>query len=174
MLDKMLPLNPVDVPVALRLADAPEASYQRISDDLGISPSTAHKSVQRLQHAGLLRPESRTVNWLALRDFLGHGLRYVFPARPGAVVRGVPTSHSGPPLAEHIRAEDAIVWPHAEGPATGAEIVPLYPQALRLPARSPRVYELLTLADALRVGRARERKLAMELLERRLNPARRA
>ena len=162
------PLKPIDVVVALRLAEAPEAKYEQLRDHLGVSASWAHAAVRRLQAAGLLRPDSRTVNRLALREFLEHGLRYAFPAQPGAEARGIPTAHSGPPLAAHVVAEDSIVWPSAAGPSVGRAIAPLYDRATELPQRCPSVYENLTLVDALRVGRARERKLATEELDRRL------
>jgi hypothetical protein len=162
------PLKPVDIAVALRLAAAPEAKYDQLSADLGISSSTAHAAVRRLQVAGLLRPGSRAVNRLAFQEFLEHGVRYAFPARPGAEVRGIPTAHAGPPLAGHIVAEDLFVWPSASGPAIGRAVAPLYPGATELPARCPSVYESLTLVDALRVGRARERKLAAEALGQKL------
>jgi DNA-binding Lrp family transcriptional regulator len=162
------PLKPVDVVVGLRLAQTPEAKYDVLSHDLGISSSTAHAAVRRLQGAGLLRPSSRVVNWLALREFLAHGLRYAFPARPGVRMRGVPTAYAGPPLARHIMAEDAIVWPNAEGPAVGEAIAPLYPQAVELPRRAPAAYEMVTLADAIRVGGTRERRRALEEIEARV------
>lgn len=165
------PLKPVDVVVALRLAEAPDAKYEQLGADLGISSSSAHAAVGRLQAAGLLRPESRTVNGLALREFLEHGLRYAFPAQPGPKVRGIPTAHSGPPLADRVVAEDRIVWPSASGSSFGHAIAPLYERATELPQRCPSVYENLTLVDALRVGRARERKLAGEELQSRLTPA---
>jgi DNA-binding Lrp family transcriptional regulator len=171
---QLIPLHPVDVPVALRLAESPEPSYQTISSDLGISTSTAHAAVARLQDAGLVRPGTKSVNWYALREFLEHGLRYAFPARPGEQVRGVPTAHAGPPLARHILADDAFVWRSADSPVVGQEIAPLYPQAAELPNRRPSLYELLTLADALRVGRSRERSRAIEELERRLGYGSRA
>lgn len=168
------PLKPVDVVVGLRLAEVPEAKYDQLSADLGISSSTAHASVRRLQAAGLLQPGTRVVNWLALREFLAHGLRYTFPARPGERVRGIPTAHAGPPLARQIVAEDVIVWPDAEGPAVGQAIAPLYPQAVQLPRRAPAAYEMVTLADAIRVGGTRERRLALEEIEARVRgvPAR--
>jgi len=165
------PLKPIDVVVALRLAETPEAKYEQLRADLGISTSWAHAAVGRLQAAGLLRPGSRTVNGLALREFLEHGLRYAFPAQPGAEVRGIPTAHSGPPLAARVVAEDTVVWPSASGSAVGHAIAPLYDRAIELPQRCPSLYENLTLVDALRVGRARERELAAEELERRLAPA---
>ncbi len=161
-------MKPVDVVVALRLGAVPETTYERLHADLGISTSWAHASVRRLQAAGLLRPNSRTVNRLALREFLSHGLRYAFPARLGAEARGVPTAHSGPPLASRVVAGDSVVWPSLSGSAVGRAIAPLYDQATQLPERCPSLYETLTLVDALRVGRARERKLAAEELERTL------
>ncbi len=141
------PLKPVDVVVGLRLAEAPEAKYDQLSADLGISSSTAHASFQ---------------------EFLAHGLRYAFPARPGERARGVPTAHAGPPLARHIVADDVIVWPDAAGPAVGEAIAPLYPQAVQLPRRAPAAYEMVTLADAIRVGGTRERRRALEEIDARV------
>lgn len=163
------PLKSVDVVVGLHLAEAPEAKYDQLSADLGISSSTAHASVHRLQAAGLLRPSSRVVNWLAFQEFLAHGLRYAFPARPGERARGVPTAHAGPPLARHIVADDVIVWPDADGPAVGEAIAPLYPQAVQLPRRAPATYEMVTLADAIRVGGTRERRRALEEIAARVH-----
>ena len=54
-------------------------------------------------------------------------LRYVFPAEPGPVYRGMPTAHSAPPLNALIRSTETYVWPSAEGTARGESIVPLYP-----------------------------------------------
>lgn len=161
-------LKPLDVVVALRLADAAGATYEELARALGVSPSMAHGSVRRLRHAGLVRPDSRAVNRLALLEFLEHGVRYAFPARPGSTVRGVPTAHAAPPLADRIVAEDALVWPAATGAVRGRAVVPLYPRAVELPERSPGLYESVALVDAIRVGRARERRLAVDQLRRRL------
>lgn len=173
-MQELMSLRAADIPVALRLAEAPEAKYKDLSADLGMSASTAYESVQRLQGAGLLRPESRTVNWLALREFLAHGLRYAFSVRPGALVRGVPTAYSAPPLSGRILADDAVVWPDSEGQVEGQAIAPLLPRAHELPERCPSLYQLLALADALRFGRVRERVLALEALDVRLGAAARA
>jgi hypothetical protein len=164
-------LRPLDVVVALRLAETPEATYEALQRDLHISKSTAHESVRRLQAARLLRPESRTVNRLSLLEFLEHGLQYAFPAAVGAPERGVPTAHSATPLATELDAEDAVVWPSEHGNVLGAAIRPLYDRAPELPGRCRSLYELLTLTDALRVGRARERKLALARLRERLPAA---
>lgn len=69
------------------------------------------------------------------------------------------------PLAEEIVAEDKYVWPSARGDVRGAAIPPLYDGAPELADRAPDLYRALTLVDALRVGRTRERELAQRKLE---------
>jgi DNA-binding Lrp family transcriptional regulator len=157
-------LKPVDMAVAIGLAVEPvEATptYAEMGARLHLSPSTVHQSVRRLQAAGLLRPGTRQPNRSALREFVTHGLRYAFPPALGPTARGVPTAHSGPPLRDLFDAADALVWPHPGGTMRGASIAPLYPGATSLPERAPEVYRLLTLLDAIRAGRARERNAAI-------------
>jgi DNA-binding MarR family transcriptional regulator len=164
-------LRPLDVPVALALVDSPNATFQQISDTLGISSSTAYESVERLRCAGLVRAGNRReVLRRALLEFLEHGVRYAFPCLPESSCRGVPTSHAGPALASVIAADEPMVWPSQAGSAVGPGIVPLFKQAPELPQRSPKVYDLLTLVDALRVGRVRERAEAVKILTARFYP----
>lgn len=157
-------LRPADVGVALSLVEYPGASYDQLHDVLGISRSNAHSAVRRLRLAGLVRQDERVVVPSSLLEFLVHGVRYAFPASLGASARGVPTSHAGPMFSHDIVAEDAVVWPSAKGSVVGQSLAPLVPKAAELPERSPNVYALMTLVDALRVGRIRERRLAAERL----------
>jgi hypothetical protein len=46
---------------------------------------------------------------------------------------------------------------------------PLYPSAVDAARRDPVLYECLALVDAIRVGRARERALAVDLLRKRIH-----
>ena len=75
-----------------------------MAEALGISQSEIRKSLQRSIFAGLLDPKGKKVMRLALLEFLQYGLRYVFPQKPGPVVRGVPTSHSAAPLNQNIQS----------------------------------------------------------------------
>ena len=54
--------------------------------------------------------------------------------------------------------------PLFHGPARGPEIAPLCRHAPKAAERDPQLHQLLALVDALRTGRARERKLASEYL----------
>jgi hypothetical protein len=60
------------------------------------------------------------------------------------------------------------VWPYAEGKQRGLSLSPLYKTAPIAALRDGSFYELLVLADALREGRGRERKIAETELHRRL------
>lgn len=164
-------LRPLDVVVALRLLRSPEEGYEALADAVGIGVGSAHRAVGRLRAAGLVMPHRRATNAPALADFLVHGVRYVFYPRLGPEAPGVPTAYSAAPLAERIVSDRALVWPAAGGTVRGDSLAPLYPGAIGLPKRDPALYELLTLVDAIRVGRARERALAGELLRERLLPA---
>lgn len=157
--------SPIDVAVAIVLVEHPGMKFDAIAQLLGISVSKAFDAVKRLAEVGLVLPEGRRVNRLALLEFLEHGLQYTFPAKLGNVRRGVPTAHAAPPLSAEFDAGDEIhVWPSADGQARGRAIEPLVPKASELPRRAPHLYETLALVDALRVGRVRERSAALDEL----------
>ncbi|MBK7928183.1 MAG: hypothetical protein IPJ98_12035 [Bryobacterales bacterium] len=167
-------MRPQDVVVALKLCAHPERVPVLIplSVELGISLSNAHGALKRIWKSGLLvlSEEGEVLGQQKLFDFLVHGLPYVWPAELGATARGLATAHSAPPLESRIvhSSADVLVWPDARGSVRGQSIKPLIPSVAAAARRDGELYELLALTDALRAGRARERKLAAELLEKRL------
>lgn len=161
-------LRPVDVAVALRLALHPEDRFEAMAEALGIGVGSAHRSVKRLSAAELLMPHRRAANRKPLLDFLIHGVRYAFYPTLGPEAPGVPTAHSAPPLADQLSEHQTVVWPSSRGAARGESLIPLYEGAVDLPQRDRPLYELLTLVDALRIGRARERRIAGNILEHRI------
>lgn len=161
-------LRPHDVALALQLALRPGMSYRALAEAVGVSQGETHNAVKRLAAARLVRPDTRAVHVGALLEFLAGGVPYAFAAAPGAETRGVPTAHAAPPLAADFPDADSVVWPALDGEHRGAAVAPLYAGAPATARRNPPLYELLTLVDALRVGRARERQRARQLLQHRL------
>ena len=164
--------KPQDVVVALKLAlGAGDLSYAELGKVLGLSASEAHAAVRRLVEARLLDPETKRVRLEAFRNFLVHGVPYVFPASPKAVTRGMPTAWAAPAMAGKISSSDQLppVWPDPEGKVLGAAVQPLYASVPGAARRDPELYHLLALVDALRIGRARERALAEKEIGQRLN-----
>jgi hypothetical protein len=160
----------LDIVVLLKLVvDGRIRTYADLSKELGMSASEIHAAVRRCLDAGLIEPQSRQPLRKPLEDYLLHGVRYAFPARLGPVARGIPTAYAAPPLASQFRSDDLPpVWSDPAGNVKGYAIEPLY-SSVPFAARSdPKLYELLALVDALRIGRARERKVAEAELKKRL------
>lgn len=77
---------------------------------------------------------------------------------------------SAPFKGELVPTDDPPpVWSHPEGTVRGAMVNPLYASAPGAAIEDPALYELLALLDALRIGRARERQMAVRMIEERLN-----
>lgn len=167
-----MPLLQQDLYIVLQLAamnDEESTTYSALASQLHLSQSRVHAGVGRAVSAGLLDAERR-VRRRALIEFLSHGVQYAFFADRGRIARGMPTAHAAPPLVELISDSGPIpVWPDPEGAARGESIDPLHPSAPRAARDQPFFYELLALVDALRIGRARERKLAIQQLKQRLS-----
>ncbi|WP_139959575.1 hypothetical protein [Flavicella sediminum] len=163
-------MKPQDVLLLLKVicVDNPQWNQKSIAESLEMSQSEISESVARSKFSGLLDPKGKVVMKLALLEFLQFGLRYVFPQKPGAVVRGIPTSHSAPPLNNLINSTEHYVWPYAKGTVRGHSIIPLYSSVPQAALKDVLLYELLALVDALRVGRAREKEIAIAEIKKRL------
>ena len=167
-------LKPQDVVVVLKLCsyEQKRPPMSMVAADLNMSPSEIHAAIKRLQQARLLHgPEMQEKpNLSALEEFLVHGVKYAFPAEHGQVTRVVPTSFAAPPLKDEIASGDELppVWAWREGETRGIALEPLYRTAPAAALRDPILYEFLALVDAIRDGRARERKIAEKQLISRL------
>lgn len=165
----MSPLRPHDVAVALQLCLTPDAPFAALAQAVGLSQGEAHNAVKRLGKARLLRSGTRQVNRHALLDFLTSGVPYVFATEPGPETLGVPTAHAAPPLADEFRGAPPVVWPSVDGTVRGESVEPLYPGAVKAASRNEMLHGYLALVDALRIGRARERRRARAILARELD-----
>ncbi len=164
----MLKAQDIVVLLALIGRDRDGWDFPALSDELGMSLSALHRALGRLTEADLYsadRGELRAGNVL---EFIVHAAKYVVPLREGPPATGVPTGASADPLREQLAspdpsAIDAIwVWPHPSGEARGVSIDPLVANVPALAVDSPTLYRRLAALDALRGGRARERRLAEE------------
>jgi biotin operon repressor len=162
-------MSPLDIVVLVKLAIADSPLSQiSLAKALSLSQSEISKSIARSRYAGLIFGKDNQVMRQGLLDFIQYGIRYAFPQQPGPVVRGIPTAHSAAPLAAHIHSDEPYVWPSAFGQVRGHSIAPLYPKVVEAVSKDPMLHEVLALIDALRVGRARERNIAVEELKKRI------
>jgi hypothetical protein len=160
-------LRPFDIAVALRLLLVPEERYEPLAEALVTSTSAVHRSVARLQLAGLCQLSSRTVARASLREFLLHGARYAFPAVHGPERTGLATAWTHPEVASLFTDGESprgLIWSSDRGAVRGESLVPLFPNIPAVAARDPRLHALLAMVDAVRAGTSRERAVVGDAL----------
>lgn len=163
-------LAEVDVYVVLGLAVQDDGwTYRDVAAALGLPVATLHKAARRAAEAGLFDASRRRVRLADVERLLVHAAPYVVPPRRLGVTVGVLTGADAPVLSGRLRRSGglALVWPHADG-ERGEGLAPLHPSAPVAALADPKLYALLALVDALRVGDARVREVAAGVLSERL------
>lgn len=167
-------LKPQDLAMALKLValGGLRLGYAELASAMSLSVFEAHACVARLTAARLLTDVDGApmLVMTAFRPLLLLGAPYFFPAVRGEVTVGFPTAYGVEPLKSKVMFSDDLppVWPHPDGPVRGVTLLPLYPRLPLAAQLDPKLYELLALFDALRMGQAREREMARKMLEERL------
>jgi hypothetical protein len=140
-----------------------------------MSASEVNAGIKRLVHSGLLGPVQRGKRVIfvpikaAVEECLIFAVKYFIPIEAGGYTRGIATGYAASVFENHIAfGDDPIpVWPCGEGLQRGMSLEPLYssvPQSIiRYP--DPLFYKMLVLVDAIRMGRARERNIAIQFLK---------
>lgn len=165
-------MKPQDILVLLKIIalDSKEWQQLTLAQELNMSQSEISQSLQRSKYAQLIDFSGKKVNAIAFYEFLIHGMSYVFPQRPTAIVRGIATAHSTAPINKIINSSEIYVWPYAKGNTRGQAVLPLYNSAIEASLKDAKLYELLAMVDVLRVGSTREKEAAkLELKKRILN-----
>lgn len=169
-------LKPQDIVILMKLVVIGKGqwSYSRMAGALWMSPSEVHAGVKRIIKARLaLVHQDRTLpNARNLEAFLIHGVPYVFVPELGEITRGMPTGYAGPALSPFFQPVDDLppVWPDPDGEVRGQSFSPLYKSVPQAAREDEKLYELLTLVDAVRGGRARERQMAHLEIKKWLKP----
>lgn len=161
-------MRPQDIVVLLKIICYGSKSWYHkdLANDLFLSPAEVSNSLERSAVSGLLDPEKKKVRTQGLLEFLIYGIRYVFPQQPGNISRGLPTAHSHPFMKSNFFGEQVYVWPDADSDDKGLSIAPLYQGVVRASKKDDQLYLMLALIDVLRVGKTREKKIAIEELEK--------
>jgi hypothetical protein len=166
-------LHPSDVYVLAGLVSLADDdwTFRSLADKLEVPHASVQRGLARAAEAELFLPGSRGVHLPNFEEFLVHGVRFLAPARLGAVVPGVPAAWAASPMVDLIRESgDALppVWPAAEGRVRGQALEPLHPSAVVSSAAFPEFGEILAIIDCLRAGDVRVRSVAADAVIRAL------
>lgn len=161
-------MRPQDIVVLIKiiLLEGKEWQFQDIARDLYISPAEVSESLSRSSYAGLINHERRKVFRNAFFEFLQFGMPYVFPQAPGAMTKGMATAHGHKYFKSSIVSNEIYVWPDANGIDYGQAIEPLYGNQVKAAKDDSELYEILAMLDVIRVGKNREKKVAINYLRK--------
>lgn len=160
-------MRPLDIVVLFKiiaLKDKPW-QYRDLSAMLFISISEISASLNRSVVAGLIDSERKRVRRKALMEFIQYGIQYVFPQLPGPIVNGIVTAHSHSFYKNHFASDLPYVWPTVDGNARGQSIEPLHKGVVKAVKQCEELYKLLASVDIIRVGKVREKNLAIQELK---------
>ena len=161
-------MRPQDVAILLKIVSKNSEKWQLvdIAHSLCISISETSESLNRSRIANLIDFTKKKIHRNNLMEFLEHGVRYVFPQEPGAMVRGIPTAHAHPFMKKNFISDIDYVWPDTNGKIVGMKIEPFYPKQVEAVKDDETYYKLLSLVDVIRVGKVREVKYAVNELKK--------
>ena len=154
------------------IGTGPDWTVRTLAEETQIPRSVVHRALGRLGAAGLLDARRRRVNVSQAEEFLVHAVKYLFPAALEGESRGIPTAWAAEPLRGELASppdEMQPVWPDAHGRQRGLALQPLHPAVPAAARRDAALRERLALLDGLRLGDARVRALAADLLRDRLS-----
>jgi hypothetical protein len=167
-------LRPQDVLLACKLFSLGESEwiFSRLAGSLAISASEAHAASERCRAAGVLgTPRGKlTVARRKFFELCTVVVPQVYYAVRGSVELGIPTSIYAEPLkgmfVSDLKRVIPLIWPYESGTIKGESLLPLYPTVPRAIQHDEALYKLLALIDVVRAGEAKERQMAVDMLEK--------
>lgn len=164
-------LKPQDTLIAIKYWSIHRAGrwlpVRDVADQIGISAGEVSKGAHRLQAARIL--VSRADQWHAeqgaLLEWLSYGVRYAYPVDAGGFGRGMPTAWNCPlVVSDLLPPSPPLVWSVPRGEMDGISIEPIHPAVPQAARLDDRLYQVMALVDAVRLGKPRELGIARNLL----------
>jgi len=161
-------IRPQDIVILIKILStkSPEWLIMDLVQTLKISLSEVSESLDRSKFSGLLSEDKKRVNKQGLYELLIYGLKYIFPAKPQALVKGIATAYSYPEFKNEFSSTVACVWKYDAGDIIGQEIESLYEKQTIAALNDSQLYKALTLLDLLRIGNKREIAFAQKELKK--------
>lgn len=136
-----------------------------MAHSLGLSTSEVHASIKMLSSVSLMDNVTRKPNRTEMKKFILNSYRYLFPVEYGQIATGLPIGVDGPILSHDFpKSQEIVVWPCLDGGSRGLVLKPIHHKIPSIAQKDAEWYALISLLDTLRIGKTRERSLAMDFL----------
>lgn len=168
-------LKPQDCLVLASRIFHPSYDQQNTAAQVMISQSSASYSYQRLRNASLLL-KSGEANLANSIEFMIYAIKYLYPAKLSNLSVGIPTAHSHPSLNfVNWKGQFPIIWPFVIVDDSidseiklvrGETLQPIHKNVPFVSFVHYEFHQLFALIDMIRIGKAREKKIAQDELKK--------
>jgi hypothetical protein len=143
-------------------------SNAKIGKTLGLSSSQVHYSLKRLVKVGLIGEKTHFPKVDLMLEYIEHAIKFIHPPEWLGEKYGIPTAHSMEPLSKNINSSLVVVWPDNSRKNKGPALKPIHPGVPLASCKDRQLYEFMSLVEAYRSGRTREKQMALKEIRSRL------
>lgn len=156
-------------------------SVRGLGSSLGVSKTEVSASLRRCIDNNLLILMNSSTNSLislidsdwnvnkkALFELIKYAIPYLYPPKQLGLDYGVLTGFAAPVLKDELTSAGTsiYIWPSEYGTAFGQVLEPIYKTVAFASTHDQFVYNCFALIDAYRLGKAREKDIAIKLIEK--------
>lgn len=138
-----------------------------IGDTLGLSKSQVHYSVKRCIQVGLIGEKTLAPRVDPMLEYIEHAIKFIHPPEWSGEDTGIPTAHSVEPLSDKINSPKVVIWPNKNG-IKGLALKPIHHNVPVAAKKDRQLYEFMSLVEAFRSGKAREKMMALDEIKSRI------
>lgn len=156
-------------------------SVRGLGSSLGISKTEISASLRRCLDNNLLLLINNSsqsslslidLNWQvnkkAVFELIKYAIPYFYPPKQLGWDIGIPTGFAAPILADEVTSagNSKFIWPSEHGNTYGQSLEPIYKTVAIASYNDKFIYNCFSLIDAYRLGKAREKDIAIKLIEK--------
>lgn len=161
-------LKPQDIVILGKLITDEEWPTQKeMSASLFVSQSEVSHALKTLEQVGLINLKQKTINKLAVTEFVTHALKFLFPVEKKGTGRGVLVGPSFFAFQEKVHSDEYnYVWPDSDGNQKGIIVTPLLPELSKAVKKSDKLFLFLNVVEIFRgLGGVRHLQEAQKILK---------
>jgi DNA-binding Lrp family transcriptional regulator len=142
-------------------------SQREIADSISLSQAEVSHAFKTLESVGLINLEKKTLNKLAIAEFIEHAIKYFYPIEKKGMGRGLAVGPSYPYFKSKVQSEEYnYVWPDSAGETKGVIIVPLLANLAQSVKGNEKLLVFLNTVEIFRgLGGVRHMQVAQKALK---------
>ena len=161
-------IKPQDVVILGKLiSEKVWPSQKEIGESLKISQAEISHALKTLDHVGLINLTTKTINKLAVTEFITHALKFLYRIEKKGTGRGILIGPSSSTFKGKVQSDEYnYIWPDPSGDSKGIVITPLITELSSSVMENEIMYKFLNIVEIFRgLGGVRHVQEAQKILK---------